>query len=169
MLLSSSSESPTASLKRWYPRLVWSQVLESYPRLVKLLMDVYRAPASTRGMERHSKVGKRVQSSIHGGTDEELVERKVAICHNDRQLDQEVSFKGYSFEMFLAECSHAKAGSAGDACDISCDRQDGEPDASDVLRGEELRDEEMLSLEAAIASEVGPLSIGDKKIFESDP
>lgn len=131
-------------------------------------MDVYRAFASTPGIERHHIVGKRVHGSIHGDTGEGNVDRQVAASHNDQQIGQEISFQCHSFELFLTQCSHAKGESADNRFYISCDGQDDETDVSDVLCGEEFLDEEMSSLEAALTIAGGLRAIGDGYIFASD-
>lgn len=50
------------------------------------MMEVFKSPASKAGVERHSKVGKRVHRCIHLGQRDGQVENQVAVRHNDWQL-----------------------------------------------------------------------------------
>lgn len=88
-------------------------------------------------------------------------------CHNDWQIELEIVLKCHNLEWLLAYSSWAEGESAGDGFDVIPAEFDGEPDAIDVLFGEELLDEAMPSLEAAIAIAGGLLIIDDGNNFES--
>lgn len=64
------------------PRLIWSQFTDEYPKLSDVLIKVYTGPASTAGVERQHKVGKRVHTSRRNRTGAGKVEQQVAIAHN---------------------------------------------------------------------------------------
>lgn len=103
MSISPSPEQIMAKLKDWHPRLIMSQVIDPYKTLAPMLMEVYqKAPASSAGVERHHKVGKRVHSSGRAGLGGGRVESQVGIAHNDRQLAQDAEDKRHPFEQFIA-------------------------------------------------------------------
>ncbi|KAI0558418.1 Ribonuclease H-like protein [Gracilaria domingensis] len=75
-----------SQLKPFHPTLVWAQLRAEYQKLGTLLVDVFRSPASTAGVERNHKVGKRVLSQRRCRLGDPTIERQVGIAHNMFQL-----------------------------------------------------------------------------------
>lgn len=103
MSLTVSPEKLFVELKKWQPRLLWGQLRQAYPTLSVVLDDMYRCAASTAGIERHHKVGKRVLNSGRERMGAGKVEKQVAISHNDMKLDQDVSTKWHELEKTIAD------------------------------------------------------------------
>lgn len=80
-------------LKSWHPRLYWGQLKSEYPTLGPLLSNLYRAPASTSGVERNHKVNKRVMSTLRCRLSDKKVEKQVSVCHNSSQLTRSINNK----------------------------------------------------------------------------
>jgi hypothetical protein len=81
--------SPTTdmeSLRDFQPGLIWAQFAGVYGVLAQALLQIYKGPASTAGVERHHKYGKRVSSNLRGRLGEGKIERQVAIAYNFASL-----------------------------------------------------------------------------------
>ena len=89
-------------LTKWHPSLVWGQVEPYYPTLSRVLYNVFRAPASTSGVERNHKVNKRVMSSLRCRLGEGRVEKQVSVTHNSGQLKRDTDSKRTHFEEIIA-------------------------------------------------------------------
>lgn len=90
------------NLKEWNASLIWGQVQAQYPCLSKVLYNVYRAPASTAGVERNHKVNKRVLNNLRCRLSDDRVEKQVSVAHNKSQLDRERTHKRLPFDLFIA-------------------------------------------------------------------
>lgn len=73
-------------MKKWQCILVWGQMKPKYPQLSGLLIKVYRSPASTSGVERNHKFGKRFLIQTRARLAEIIFQEQVAITHNNVQL-----------------------------------------------------------------------------------
>lgn len=146
------------SLKEWHPRLLWGQAQLQYPALTKVLCEVYKAPASSAGIERNHKVNKRVHNSRRGRLGDGKVERQVAVAHNTSQLARKLPTKrGSGFEGIIVQAFQATTVSLSVITD----------DLSAEVDAVEWDDEEeaFAAIETAVAQAGGPLDILDDALF----
>lgn len=54
--------------------------------LAPVMCEVYRATASAAVVERNHKMSKRIQGSKRAGMGEGMVDKRVAVTHNELQL-----------------------------------------------------------------------------------
>jgi hypothetical protein len=99
-------------LLNYHPRLIWSQAPTLYSTLAPFLIKIYTGPASSAGVERHHKVGKRVHTQRRNRTGGGKVERQVAIAHNTATITRQLSMKRHQFELTQIStlCSDEKVG-----------------------------------------------------------
>lgn len=90
------------TLRDWAPGMVWGQVQSDYPTMSRALYNVFRAPASTAGVERNHKVNKRVLNPTRCRLSEDRVEKQVSVAHNLAHLEREQARKRSKFEIFIA-------------------------------------------------------------------
>ncbi|KAI0557964.1 hypothetical protein FGB62_247g00 [Gracilaria domingensis] len=76
--------------KRYHPRLVWAQLQKEHPKLSMKMMQLFRSPASTAGVERNHKIGKSVMSQRRCRMLDASVARQVAITNNMFHLRKKV-------------------------------------------------------------------------------
>lgn len=166
MLYSTSPENLLQMFIEWHPHLIWSQVLDIYPGLGPLLVEGFRAPGSKAAMERNHKVGTRVHSSRRAGITPGKIEKQVPVAQNERRLEVQVPNKLHYFEIFIRSGHRVdRMGHNANNCN-GC--EEGVTYDSAMLSSEELVAEEMIALEAAIASAGGPVDIKENRLFTSD-
>lgn len=129
-------------------------------------MEVIKTPGSTAGVKRNHKVGKCANSLWRAGITPGKVEKKVSIAHNEMQLEVLVLNRRHSFENLMRSCHivYKKGQNPKNRNGF----EEGVPCGSAMLSSEEPFDEEMIALEAAIASAGGPLDIKDHSLFVGD-
>lgn len=151
------------TLKEWQPNLIWVQVASNYPALSAVLCEVYRAPASTAGVERNHKVMKRVLTKTRCRTGDNKVERQVFIAHNSAQIKRSVNNRrGIGFLKVLVDAMSK---------DLSPTGADGEVPASEICSNEEGMqpyDEielDELEMDALLQTALAPVDILDEVLF----
>lgn len=136
-----------SALKKHPPRLIWGQLTEEYPALAPTLMQVYMAPASTAGVERNHKTGKRVLCARRSRCGTGKVERQLAIAHNghfinrERESRKSTQLRGGGFESIIVGVA------SGMPEDLPMPRQNCDDEESD-----DETDDELLRVIASAAS-----------------
>lgn len=90
------------TLREWHPSMIWGQVQSDYPHLSRILYNVFRAPASTAGVERNHKTNKRVLSPTRCRLSDDRVEKQVCVAHNSVHLERGEPRKRSKFDYFVA-------------------------------------------------------------------
>ena len=139
-------------MKAVLPFHAWGQVKGEYKHLAPLMIQVYKAPASTAGVERQHKVGKRVHTSSRNRSGDGKVERQTAIVHNDSCLARQLGTDRQPFELFMAESMSLKPD------DIDSDINNSNGDEDDM-------EQEAMFLRFAYAENL--LSLNDALIFRT--
>lgn len=77
----------------------------AYPKLVAVLNDFYKCPASTAGVKRQRKAKKPVNSPQKGRLGEEKANQQVAVAYYDPPLVRTISQKRLVFESVTFDVS----------------------------------------------------------------
>ena len=75
---------------------------DKFPFLAPIMTQVFKAPASSAGIERQHKVGKQVHSSRRSRLSPGSVEMQVAVTYNIAASNRVVSHTRHRFEHHLA-------------------------------------------------------------------
>ena len=89
-------------LKTKLPFQLWSLLSDKFPFLAPIMTQVFKAPASSAGIERQHKVGKQVHSSRRSRLSPGSVEMQVAVTYNIAASNRVVSHTRHRFEHHLA-------------------------------------------------------------------
>jgi len=167
-----------APIMNYHARLLWGHCGGKYPHLAAALIKVYTGPASTAGVERQHKVGKRVHTARRNRTGGGKVERQVAVAHNTATARRTLTLSRHAFERILADACGSTVETLPDELTLAQERidahsaDDGEARdiASDpiecLLSEEELTEQEDLC--RALADVMCPEEIDDEHLFGED-
>lgn len=84
---------------------LWSQLQTRYRLLSLELMEVFKAPAGTSGVERNQKVGSSVLLQRRCRVSEGLHKRQVVIAHNGCQLKRPLNVERDSLFAKVLKCT----------------------------------------------------------------
>ncbi|KAI9982158.1 hypothetical protein PInf_008049 [Phytophthora infestans] len=164
-----------SSITQFPPQKIWTQGRSKFPVLAELLVKVYTSPASTAGVERQHKVGKRIHSSARNRLGAGLVEEQDAVAHNAAVATMEAPLQRQRFEQHMVSDFVMKAGLQSGGGDARIDSGEAREPAdevetagaeegiAEVLTEAELMEQEIL--EAALSLVSTPLDIDDNILF----
>jgi len=155
-----------SSIINYHSRLIWGQCGGKYKYLTAELLKIYTGPASTAGVERQHKVGKRVHTARRNRAGGGKVEQQVAVAHNSATARRKLTHTRHAFEHILAQACSNLAARLPDEMTIAqqaIDAQDGgDPEAANdpiecFLSEEELGEQDDLARRLAEVDSVAAI------------